>query len=67
MRRPRHFAVTARLLSAYALGIGEQAALANCSVMNVPGPAIPLYLNGARMTYFSAIMPISDGLGSCSP
>ena len=56
-------AVTARLLSAYALGIGEQAALANCSVMNVPGPAIPLYLDGARMTYFSAIMPISDGLG----
>jgi hypothetical protein len=29
----------------------------------VPGPAIPLYLNGARMTYFSAIMPISDGMG----
>jgi hypothetical protein len=22
-----------------------------------------LYLNGARMTYFSAIMPISDGMG----
>jgi len=31
--------------------------------MNVPGPAIPLYLNGARMTYFSAIMPIADGMG----
>jgi hypothetical protein len=29
----------------------------------VPGPAIPLYLNGARMTYFSAIMPITDGMG----
>ena len=24
---------------------------------------MPLYLNGARMTYFSAIMPINDGLG----
>jgi hypothetical protein len=32
-------------------------------VTNVPGPAVPLYLNGARMTYFSAIMPISDGMG----
>ena len=31
--------------------------------MNVPGPAIPLYLDGARMTYFSSIMPISDGMG----
>ena len=56
-------AMTARLVSGYALGIGEHPALANCTVTNVPGPAIPLYLNGARMTYFSAIMPISDGLG----
>jgi diacylglycerol O-acyltransferase len=24
---------------------------------------VPIYLNGARMTYFSAIMPINDGLG----
>ena len=24
---------------------------------------MPIYLNGARMTYFSAIMPINDGLG----
>ena len=29
----------------------------------MPGPSVPLYLNGARMTYFSAIMPINDGLG----
>ena len=29
----------------------------------MPGPTVPLYLNGARMTYFSAIMPINDGLG----
>ena len=31
--------------------------------MNVPGPAVPLYFDGARMTYFSAIMPIADGMG----
>jgi len=24
---------------------------------------VPLYLNGARMTYFSAILPIADGMG----
>ena len=24
---------------------------------------MPLYFDGARMTYFSAIMPISDGMG----
>ena len=37
--------------------------IANCTVANVPGSAKPLYLLGARMTYFSAIMPISDGMG----
>ena len=34
-----------------------------CTVTNVAGPAMPLYLNGARMTYLSAIMPIADGMG----
>ncbi|MCC6852021.1 MAG: wax ester/triacylglycerol synthase family O-acyltransferase [Rubrivivax sp.] len=34
-----------------------------CTVANVPGPRQPLYLCGARMTYFSAMMPISDGMG----
>ena len=36
---------------------------ASCTITNVPGPAVPLYLNGARMSYFSAIMPIHDGMG----
>ena len=54
-------ALSARLLAGSALG--QRAPLANCTITNVPGPAIPLYLNGARMTYFSAIMPISDGMG----
>ncbi len=36
---------------------------ASCTITNVPGPSAPLYLNGARMTFFSAIMPISDGMG----
>ena len=56
-------AMSARLLADSSLGLGQRAPLASCTVSNVPGPAIPLYLNGARMTYFSAIMPISDGMG----
>jgi diacylglycerol O-acyltransferase len=56
-------ALTARLLADSAIGMGEGAPLASCTITNVPGPAIPLYLNGARMTFFSAIMPISDGMG----
>jgi len=59
----RTLATTARLLSSAALGVGQHAPLANCTVTNVPGPTLPLYLNGARMTYFSAIMPITDGMG----
>jgi len=59
----RTLATTARLLSGAALGVGKHAPLANCTVTNVPGPTIPLYLDGARMTYFSAIMPITDGMG----
>ena len=56
-------ALSARLLAETAIGLGQRAPLASCTITNVPGPAVPLYLNGARMTYFSAIMPISDGMG----
>ena len=56
-------ALSARLLADSSLTLGQRAPLANCTVTNVPGPALPLYLNGARMTYFSAIMPIADGMG----
>jgi WS/DGAT/MGAT family acyltransferase len=34
-----------------------------CTVTHLPAPGKPLYLLGARMTYFSAILPIADGLG----
>ena len=37
--------------------------LDSCTITRLPGPAAPLYLGGARMTYFSAILPISDGTG----
>jgi WS/DGAT/MGAT family acyltransferase len=56
-------ALTGKMLGRALLGVGRRAPLANCAITNVPGPSAPLYLNGARMTYFSAIMPINDGLG----
>ena len=42
---------------------GERRPLAACSITQVPGPQMPLYLCGARMSYFSAMLPVSDGLG----
>jgi len=56
-------ALTSKMLGRASLGIGRRAPLANCTITNVPGPSVPLYLCGARMTYFSAIMPINDGMG----
>ena len=56
-------AITGKMLGRALLGVGRRAPLANFAVTNVPGPTVPMYLNGARMTYFSAIMPINDGLG----
>jgi diacylglycerol O-acyltransferase len=56
-------ALTGKMLGRALLGVGQRAPIANCAIANVPGPKVPIYLNGARMTYFSAIMPINDGLG----
>jgi WS/DGAT/MGAT family acyltransferase len=56
-------ALTAKLLGRATASIGRRSPLAHCTITNVPGPAVPLYMCGARMTYFSAIMPIADGMG----
>jgi WS/DGAT/MGAT family acyltransferase len=34
-----------------------------CTIAHVPGPSAAVYLHGARMTYFSAVLPIADGMG----
>jgi WS/DGAT/MGAT family acyltransferase len=56
-------ALSSRLLASSQMTSGQRAPLGGCTIMNVPGPATPLYFDGSRMTYFSAIMPISDGMG----
>jgi WS/DGAT/MGAT family acyltransferase len=56
-------AMSGKMQGLLGLGAARRAPAANCTITNVAGPHVPLYLNGARMTYFSAIMPISDGMG----
>ncbi len=56
-------AMTSKMLAYASTQLGPWASLANCTIANVPGPNVPLYLKGARLSYFSAIMPISDGMG----
>jgi hypothetical protein len=56
-------ALASKMMGRAALGLGRRAPMANCTVTNVPGPSAPLFLCGARMSYFSAIMPIADGRG----
>ena len=56
-------AMSGKMQGLLGLGSARHAPAASCTITNVAGPHVPLYLNGARMTYFSAIMPISDGMG----
>ena len=37
--------------------------LACCTVTRLAAPTTPLFLNGARLTYLSALLPIADGMG----
>jgi len=56
-------AATSKMMRAASARLGDWTPLANCSITHLPGPAVPLYLLGARLTYLSAIMPVADGMG----
>jgi diacylglycerol O-acyltransferase / wax synthase len=56
-------AMAGRMLGQAQMNFARTAPLANCTITNVPGSAEPLYLCGARMTYFSAMLPLVDGMG----
>ena len=56
-------ALASKALAGVAQGKGRHTPLANCTITRVTGPSVPLYLGGARMTFFSAILPVSDGMG----
>ena len=56
-------AATSKMMRAASARLGDWTPLANCSITNVLGPEVPLFLQGARLTYLSAIMPIADGMG----
>ncbi len=56
-------ALAARALGAAAPAAGRGVTIANCTIINAPGPAQALFLQGSRMTYFSAMTPVADGLG----
>lgn len=57
------FASTSKMLRSASAVQGEWAPLANCSITNIPGSSEALYLQGAKLSYLSAIMPIHDGMG----
>ena len=54
---------TRRLVGTAGARLGGRTPPANAILAVLPAPGQPLYLCGARLTYFSAILPISDGLG----
>ena len=56
-------AATSKMLRSASAVLGEWAPLANCAITNVPGSRESLYLQGAKLSYLSAIMPIHDGMG----
>jgi diacylglycerol O-acyltransferase / wax synthase len=52
-----------RLVGRASARLGSSTPPANCTLAHLPAPAQPMFLCGARLSYFSAILPITDGLG----
>jgi len=55
-------ALAGRLVTGFGLA-GSALRLCNCVISNVPGPQIPLYMNGAEMKGLMATAPVIDGVG----
>ncbi len=56
-------AATQVLASRLILRSGAAARLCNLFISNVPGPQIPMYMNGARMVRSVGLAPLADGMG----
>jgi hypothetical protein len=64
----RHAAAATMALAGRMVGLAQlaqarSAPLAHCTITNVPGPAAPVALCGARLLWFSSLLPLADGMG----
>jgi hypothetical protein len=50
-----------KALAASQLMFGNRRPMANVGVSNVPGPQVPLYMNGARAQRFFGVAPVFHG------
>ena len=51
------------LASRLLLNTGVAARFCNLFISNVPGPQVPLYMNGARAVHSLGLAPLADGMG----
>lgn len=56
-------AATQVLASRLLVSSGTAARMCNLFISNVPGPQIPMYMNGARMVRSVGLAPLADGMG----
>ncbi|HKK23951.1 MAG TPA: wax ester/triacylglycerol synthase family O-acyltransferase, partial [Pseudohaliea sp.] len=56
-------AATQVLASRLVLQSGVAARFCNLFISNVPGPQVPLYMNGARAVHSLGLAPLADGMG----
>jgi diacylglycerol O-acyltransferase len=56
-------AATQVLASRLVLRTGAAARLCNLFISNIPGPQVPLYMNGALQVGHFGMAPLSDGMG----
>ena len=61
---PATLAFAGRLATMTGLGGKGPLVLHNCVVSNVPGASVDLTMLGARLCYWSALAPITDGMGA---